>query len=153
MEKTTKNAIRNGFIAWIILSIFSFFYGVIYTEIIKEGLEFSGTGIFLSLLASILIAGSLGYLSVFSITIIYYFLKNNSKQTDKFRWWEIIFYIIGWLVGILSPLFWLIMLGIHQAKNYGQPFINKDFHRRVYIWGMVLSTIFVIVAIVIISIY
>ncbi|MBT5023025.1 hypothetical protein HOK51_05175 [Candidatus Woesearchaeota archaeon] len=67
--------------------------------------------------------------------------KSTIKNKVTFKWWQWIFYVLGWMFGFANLLFWLIMYGIHMSKNYGDPFFNKDFHRRVYIWGIVITII------------
>ena len=65
----------------------------------------------------------------------------NIKNKVNFKWWQWIFYVIGWIAGFANLLFWLIM---YMGHNYGDPFFNKDFHRRVYIWGIVVAILLAI---------
>jgi len=67
--------------------------------------------------------------------------KSAIKNKVNFKWWQWIFYVIGWIAGFANLLFWLIM---YMGHNYGDPFFNKDFHRRVYIWGIVVAILLAI---------
>lgn len=51
-----------------------------------------------------------------------------------FQW---IFYIFGWIVGAGNLLFWAIMVILHFANN-DKSFFGPQFHRRVYIWGIIM---------------
>lgn len=73
--------------------------------------------------------------------------KSSKEKEPVIKGWKWIFYIIGWLTGVLSPLFWMIMIALHLTKNYGEPFFNKDFHKRVFYWGIVMTVIYSIITI------
>lgn len=77
--------------------------------------------------------------------ISYLISRSVVRNKITFKWWQWLVYIVGWLVGAWNLVFWLIMYGIHMAKNYGEPFFNKDFHRIVYVWGIVMGCFFFIV--------
>lgn len=62
----------------------------------------------------------------------------------EFKWWQWIFYVLGWVFGVGNLLFWMIMSGLHLTNNYGDPFFNNDFHRRVYVWGIVTTSLFLV---------
>lgn len=70
--------------------------------------------------------------------------KSAIKNELHFKWWQWLFYLIGWLVGFANLLFWLIISGIYLANNYGEPFFNKDFHKRVYIWGIIITILLIV---------
>jgi hypothetical protein len=144
-KKEFNKPLKYSLIVGGIVSAFSFFYGGIYTEMIQEGIGFSLENILLALVGAI-IAG----LPFFIITLIITNVIKSVKENDKkfpITGWKWVFYILGWLFGFLNLLFWLIMYALHMANNYGDPFFNKDFHRRVYIWGIVI-TILIISALV-----
>ena len=76
-------------------------------------------------------------------------ITNLLIDDQPLKWWQWIFYIIGWITGITNLVFWIIMYGLHEANNHGEPFFNKDFHQRVYQWGWAITILLVIVIILI----
>ncbi len=66
IEIILKKAIRNGLIAWVILSLISFIYGGIYTEMISEDLGFSFSNILWALFDSIFV-GSIIFVFILSL--------------------------------------------------------------------------------------
>lgn len=125
VDETKQKAVKIAFIVIVI----SFVFGVTINWLEKtlpEG--------YLSSLAGSLIFGLIAFFSS----------KSAIKNKVEFKWWQWIFYIMGWLAGFANLLFWLIMYGIHMACNYGDPFFSKDFHRRVYVWGIVITIILII---------
>ena len=38
---------------------------------------------------------------------------------------------------------------IPDEENFGDPFFNKDFHRRVYIWGIFITIIEILIIFVV----
>jgi len=70
--------------------------------------------------------------------------KSTLKNQIQLKWWQWIFYVIGWIAGFANILFWLIMYCLHMAHDYGSPFFGKEFHRRVYVWGIVVTFLMVI---------
>lgn len=89
-----------------------------------------------------LLNGILGGLIFGGITFL--ISKSAIKNKINLKWWQWIFYVIGCIGGFINPLFWLVMAVIHQTHNYGYPFFSKDFHRRTYIWGIVVTILIVI---------
>jgi hypothetical protein len=80
--------------------------------------------------------------------VTFFIAKSAVKNKLKFRWWEWIFYVLGWIAGAGNLLFWLIMLGAHQLKNMGEPFFSKTFHKRVVIWGVVITAVNVVLLLI-----
>ena len=68
----------------------------------------------------------------------------NNKKEFPISGWKWVPYILGWFFGAANLLFWLIMAILHIACNRKEPFFNKDFHRRVYIWGLVVIVLIVL---------
>ena len=71
----TKKVFKIPIIFGVIVFLFSFFYGGIYTEIFVEGLGFSIWNLFLNFLGSIII-GILYSIPVLVISYIYYRSKD-----------------------------------------------------------------------------
>ncbi len=86
-----------------------------------------------------LLNGVIGGLIIGGITFL--ISKSAIKNKINFKWWQWVFYIIGWVVGFANLLFWIIMYVAYLMHNYGDPFFSKDFHRRVYIWGIIITII------------
>lgn len=76
MDIELKNSIRNSIWAFSIVSIVSFVFGGIYTEIIGEGIGFSLENIIYALLGSLL-AGAIFFMPVFVFSLMYYYFKNK----------------------------------------------------------------------------
>jgi len=68
--------------------------------------------------------------------------------------WQWLFYILGWFFGTLTIVFWFMMYMAYST--YDKPeklkFFNPNFHRRVYLFGLItsitliiLSTIFLLI--------
>jgi len=76
-----NNSIRNGIIGWIILGLFSFIYGGIYSEFVVRNMAFSFKNILLSIIGSIMIGFS-AFTFLFSITLIYYYTTKNKIRGD-----------------------------------------------------------------------
>ncbi len=83
------------------------------------------------------------------IIIFYNLAQNLNKKYEKFpiTGWKWIFYFFGWITGIWSPLFWLIMVFLHYSKEEGK-FFNIKFHRRVYIWGIAMAILLILISII-----
>ena len=80
--------------------------------------------------------------AIFYGTLSYFITNSAVKSEVSFKKrWQWAFYVFGWLSGVANILFWLIMLALHTVHNYGEPFFNKQFHRRVYVWGIVAAII------------
>ena len=76
MDLMIKKSLRKGVIGGVVLFLLSFLYGGIYTEIIKEGLEFS----FVNLLAGVvgaLFFGAIAFVLVFLISLVVYLIKKG----------------------------------------------------------------------------
>lgn len=58
---------------------------------------------------------------------------------------EWIFYIFGWLTGIMNITFWAIMGILYLIIDKKGNFFNNKFHRRVLIWGYVMGVITIII--------
>lgn len=69
--------------------------------------------------------------------------RSYIKHEVSFKRFSKEVYIFGWVVGVLNPLFWLIMSLIYLVKDYGEPFISKKFHQRVYWWGLIIGILFI----------
>jgi len=69
-------------------------------------------------------------------------LQQAAADEFPIKGWKWIFYIIGWITGALNLLFWLIMILAYLIYNPKDPLFNNAFHRRVYIWGLVVSILF-----------
>ncbi len=92
---------------------------------------------------SSVIFGGLAVAFVLAI-IVFYITKSFMKSKIQFTKLQWVFYIWGLMTGIGNLLFWTIMYFAYSMYNYGEPFFNKDFHRRVEIWGKVLAILFAI---------
>jgi len=90
-----------------------------------------------------LINGVVGGLIFGGITFL--ISKSAIKNKINFKWWQWIFYVIGWIAGFANLLFWIIMYAAYLMHNYGDPFFSKDFHRRVYVWGIVITILMILV--------
>jgi hypothetical protein len=66
---------------------------------------------------------------------------------------EWIFYIFGWITGITSLLFWVIMLLLYAIVDKGGPFFNNAFHRRVLIWGYVMGIIYAVLLLLVLFLF
>lgn len=79
MDVTTSKSVRNGLIGWAILAAISFLYGGIYTEMMVEGLGFSLQNVLLALFGAILVTLIPGFVLVFAISLIVFYIKNKKK--------------------------------------------------------------------------
>ncbi len=122
MDKLTKRALKVASIFAVVFFLFPFITNWIEVNFI-EGLT----------------NGIVGGLIFGGITFL--ISRSAIKNKVTFKLWQWAFYALGWLFGFANLLFWLIMCGIHMSKNYGNPFFNKDFHMRVYVWGIVITII------------
>ena len=77
------------------------------------------------------------------------------KKSNKFpiKGWKWIFYIFGWLNGALNLGFWIIMYLTYMVQDWGDPFFNNRFHKRVVIWGYITSVAWLLMIIFLIYIY
>lgn len=122
---------RNQTIAFRVACIAgAVFFMIPYVANIQEGLK--------SAILNGLLGGLIWALIAYVLTLAFI------SEKPKFAWWQWVFYVVGWVSGALNLLFWLIMLVIHSAKEYGDPFFNKAFHKRVVVWGMVVSTLVIL---------
>jgi hypothetical protein len=80
MDKTLKKSIRNGSYAFIIMLSFTFFYGGIYNEILTEGLDFTLYNLILIIIGSIFSGLVIGFIPVFIISLIIFYLKDKKKR-------------------------------------------------------------------------
>lgn len=120
MDKFTEKALKVASIFVIISFLFAFIINWMETNFV-EGLT---TGI----IAGLTFGGFAFLVSKLAI-----------KSKIQFNLWQWFFYVLGWMFGFANLLFWFIMYGTHMFKNYGEPFFNRDFHRRVYIWGIAVT--------------
>ncbi|MBT4174860.1 hypothetical protein HOE07_04240 [archaeon] len=62
------------------------------------------------------------------------------KNKFPVKGWRWIFYIIGLITGIGSPLFWFILLLLHfgdaYEENSEKRFFGNKFHERTVWWGV-----------------
>lgn len=73
----------------------------------------------------------------------YFISISYKKRQVKFKHWML--YVIGWIWGLFNPIFWFIMILAHLQYNWGEPFFNARFHKRVYYFGIfVFATILII---------
>jgi len=79
MDVSLKKSIRNGLYAGIIITLFSFIYGGIYTEMIVEGIGFSLGNILLAIIGAVF-AGIPFFLLVFVISLIVFYFKEKRKK-------------------------------------------------------------------------
>ena len=70
------------------------------------------------------------------------------RKDFPIKGWKWIFYVIGWITGALNVLFWLIMYMAHLTREEDTKFINNNFHKRVYYWGIAMTIINFIYAII-----
>jgi hypothetical protein len=61
--------------------------------------------------------------------------------------WEWPFFIWGWVTGLFSPLFWIIMVTLYLINDRWEHPINSKLHRRVLWWGVVMGVLAVIAVI------
>lgn len=81
---------------------------------------------------------------IINITIEVFMLtkkKVKSYLGVNFKWWQWIFYIIGWLAGATNVLFWIVMYVIYSSKEDEVKFFNPNFHRRVSNWGIFVTIV------------
>ncbi|MBI2147167.1 hypothetical protein HYU19_01670 [Candidatus Woesearchaeota archaeon] len=77
MDKKIRASVRNGVYAMVILFSFSFLYGGIYTEMIKEGVSFSAGNLLLAFIGALFMSIPLGFIPVFVISLIVYHLRGK----------------------------------------------------------------------------
>ena len=78
MDETLSKSIRNGFYAWVIISVISFGFGIY--DFITGYEEFSGINLIWTVLGAI-IASLPFFLLIFAISlIVFYFKRNKSKK-------------------------------------------------------------------------
>lgn len=140
-----RGSIKLPFIIGVIVFSFSFLYGGIYQDILNEGLSFSIQNVLFPLFVSFM----RGFMAFFITWIVIDIAKRIQKKNNNFsiEGWQWIFYVLGWIFGFANPFFWLILYLIHLAKDSGAPFINKHFHKRVYIWGITVSALIILIGI------
>lgn len=51
--------------------------------------------------------------------------------------WRSFFYWTGWIFGVFSIAFWIILLSVWQGFAYDKPFINEKTDYTVYILGFI----------------
>lgn len=74
------------------------------------------------------------------------------KGSFPIRGWRWIFYIIGWITGALNLGFWVIMILLYLVYDQGKPFFGSHFHRRVFMWGVVMSIILLLMALFLVAV-
>jgi len=77
--------------------------------------------------------------------------KNLNDVWKEFKLYQKVFYVIGIGSGVLNIGFWIIMGALNNYYNFDEPFFNKDFHRRVYKWGIFIFLL--IIAFILFLIY
>lgn len=125
MNKLTKDALKVSSIFAVIVFLLGFstkWSGATIIEAISTGL-FGG-----------LIIGAISFLVA----------RSAIRNKLKLKWWQWIFYVIGWWFGFGNIFFWFIMFVLHILKNKGQPIDNLDFHKRVYVWGIVVCILILV---------
>ena len=78
-----------------------------------------------------------------SVSLGTYRLKmEKAYPSFKIKSWKWIFYVIGWIAGVLNLLFWAIMFivwGVY-IDRYSN-FINPATNKFIFIWGCIYSII------------
>jgi len=78
--------------------------------------------------------------------------RNIQNDSFPIKGWQWIFYIFGLVTGILSILFWLLMVILYFSIDKSGPFFNAKFHKRVFWWGVVMS-VFVFIILLLIGFF
>jgi len=60
-----------------------------------------------------------------------------------------LFYIIGWLLGSLNPVFWIMLYMAYIVYDQEEKFINPMFHKRVYLFGIAMFILMITLYIII----
>lgn len=66
------------------------------------------------------------------------------REDFPIKKWKLIPYIIGGVFGILNPIFWIVMYVLHKSRDENEPLLNKKFHKRVFYWGLLIISIWII---------
>jgi len=78
MDIKVEKALKYGSWGYIILALFSFFYGGIYTEMIVEGLEMTIGNLIYSILGALFV-GIIGFVIVFVISLVFLTIFKKGK--------------------------------------------------------------------------
>jgi len=64
--------------------------------------------------------------------------------------WQWFFYILGWFFGTLTIVFWLMMYMAYSTydKPKNLTFFNPNFHKRVYLFGLITTIVIIILGII-----
>ncbi|MGV8141335.1 MAG: hypothetical protein ACP5NW_02750 [Candidatus Woesearchaeota archaeon] len=124
-------------------------------DISSEALRVASIVGLILLLIAIIIGGKDVFIGGIIIGAIFggiSFLITRSLLNCNFelRWYQWIFYVIGWISGIMNILFWIIMYAIRLSKEE-ESFVNRNFHKRVFWFGVVITLIYAVIIILMIA--
>lgn len=74
--------------------------------------------------------------SIFVFFVSYFIIRSYIKTKTNLKYWQLIFYIIGWVVGLFNVFFWLMIAGIYLYDIKGKLF-SKRTHKGIYIFGII----------------